>query len=402
MKKQIVFYCASHPFEMVYKMARLFKKKGYETVLVTMSEKDRFDYSFYSQAFSKIICSDFQFFKPSLKTPLYLIKRGPSFIKFLISIKLLNPYAVIGISGASWQLKLVHKYFFKKYPFIYFPYDILSFSFDSKTSALKYVKEFEIEAEKYCFENSQGVIHKGDPKELSSVSGRIHKNLKLPANQLSFLPYCSEEFEVPINKNKLSRKDKSLHMVYVGGFPSDPKFSQQLLEIFNTILHQNIHIHTYMTFKHVSEKQENQYIQTLFSNICKNKLFYLHNPLDAKAIIPEISKYDFGFWSSNLKSNGNIEPRFATGNKLSSYLESGIPFIYNKELIFVNNLMKTYNLSMSFDGKTIKKLNLKKINTKQNEKSIIKARKELSMERNFPRLESFITKISEDFNKNVA
>src|SRR4030042_4403988 len=119
-RKQIVFYCASHPFEMIYKIAKIFQEKGYETVLVTMSEKDRFNFDFYSDAFDRIICSNFQFFKPSLKTVPYIFKRGLSFIKFLISIKFLKPYVVIGITGANWQLKFLHKSFFKNFPFIYF------------------------------------------------------------------------------------------------------------------------------------------------------------------------------------------------------------------------------------------------------------------------------------------
>ena len=93
-KKKIVFYCATHPFEFHYKIAKIFKDRGYETILITMSEKDRFDSNFYSEGFDKIICSNFQFYKPGLKTIPYSIKRGFSLFKFLIYLRCLKPYAV--------------------------------------------------------------------------------------------------------------------------------------------------------------------------------------------------------------------------------------------------------------------------------------------------------------------
>ncbi len=392
-KKQIVFYCASHPFEMIYKIAREFKKRNYETVLLTMSEKDRFDHEFYSKAFDRIICSNFQFFKPSFKTSLYFLKRGVNLIKFLISMKLVKPHVVIGISGNNWQLKLAHKYLFKKYPFIYFPYDIISHFYNSAEEALKKsTKKFEINAEKYCFENADGIIHKGDPNELNYINGRIHKNLKITKRQLNFLPYCSKEFMFSMNRDKLSKKDKFFHMVSVGGFPP-PEFKD--------ILNQGIHIHLYFTFKHLPEKQEEEYITNLFKGIEKNKFFHIHKPLSPKELIPEISKYDFGFWTAKPSNKVNIEPTFATGNKLASYLEAGIPFVYNKELIFIDKLMKRYGLSISFDEGNLKNLKkrLQQIDWKKIEKNVITARKELNMEKNFVRLENFIKEIVSNFKK---
>jgi len=377
---------------MICKIAKIFREKGYETILVTMSEKDRFDFDFYSDAFDRIICSNFQFFKLSLGTIPYILKRGLSFIKFLISMKLLKPYVIIGVTGANWQLKFFHKFFFKKFPFIYFPYDIISHLHGSEKLALEVTKKFEIKAERYCFENADGIMHKGAPYELNYLNGRIHKNINITKKQLNFLPYCSGEFMVPVNRDKLSKKDKSFHMVYIGGFPAPE---------FKSILNQGIHIHVYFTFKHVSEKQEGNYIDMVFKEVKDDKFFHVHHPLNPKKLIPEISKYDFGFWTAKSSSKDYIEPAFATGNKLASYLEAGIPFVCNEELAFVNDLMKKYNISLSFNKENLKSLKkrLQKIDWKKVEKNIIIARKELSMEKNFPRLENFIKEIAEDFDK---
>ena len=61
------------------------------------------------------------------------------------------------------------------------------------------------------FENSDGIIHKGSPDELNPeyVNDRVlGPNIKLPKFKLSFPPYCSMDFIVPINNKKLSKKDK--------------------------------------------------------------------------------------------------------------------------------------------------------------------------------------------------
>ena len=165
-KKKILFYCATSPTVLIYKIAYLLKKHNYETILFANCEKEVFDYNFYKGAFDKIIVSNFSFNKLKLKNTKYILKRGLNLLKFLFLLKTTKPYAVIGVSGNNFQLKFVYKYFLKKHPFIYFPYDILGHFFSSKENALKsdLAPEFkELEAEKYLFENSDGILHKGSP-----------------------------------------------------------------------------------------------------------------------------------------------------------------------------------------------------------------------------------------------
>ena len=94
---------------------------------------------------------------------------------------------------------------------IYFPYDIRANEYATKEIAKKVrgIPNFEIKAERFCFENADGIMHKGAPNELKYLNGRmLGDNLKICPLDISFLPYCSKEFIIPINKNKLSKKDK--------------------------------------------------------------------------------------------------------------------------------------------------------------------------------------------------
>ncbi len=388
-KKRIIFYYASTPSIMIHRIAKRFHKKGYETILFAMCEKDRFDYQFYSEAFDKIECSNFQFFKLSLKTPFYFLKRGFSLMKFLISMKFVKPYIVMGISGNNWQLKLIHKYFLKKYPFIYFPYDILSIILNENKPP-----QFEINAEKYCFENSDGIIHKGDPDELKFFNNKMN----LSKFQLSFLPYCSNESIIPINKNKFSSQNKEIHLVYIGFFYNDPHSLKKFIKCFKIILQQKIHIHIYTRVSHIPEKEEEKYIHDFFKPLLDNKYFHLHKLVGKKETIQEISRYDFGFWPIHAVTK---ESKIATGNKLAGFLEAGLPFIYDQDLEFVDKLMKKWGMdNLSYNEKNLKTLKkrLMNLNYKNLLKKLEKARKNFDLDKNFSRLEKFIARIVERKN----
>lgn len=392
--KKIVFYFASPPSIHTYKIARLLHKRGYKTTLVTMCEKEALDINFYKNAFNEIIYSNFQFFRPSKKTIPYLLKRGLSFIKFLIKLKTLKPYAVIGVSGANWQIRTVHKLFFKKYPFIYFPYDIISLYSNSREEALKKgYKSYDLDAEKYNLENSDGILHKGSPEELEFFKT---KNYHLSKHQLNFSTYSSKEFSVPLNKNKISKKDKEIHIVYAGFFFNDQESVKIITDNFNEILSQKLHLHVYAHVNHIPKNQAEAYFKDLLERFIKSKYFHIHSPLGPKEIIKEMSKYDYTLWINtlNLKLPDN---KYHSGNKFASYLESGVPMIYCKESIYIDKLMKQFGLKklgFNRDLKDLKK-RLIKLDYKELEKKTLKAREDFDMDKNFPRLEKFIKKVVE-------
>ncbi|MDP2925036.1 MAG: hypothetical protein Q8N99_01560 [Nanoarchaeota archaeon] len=400
-KKKILFYSATAPTVMLSKIAKVFQEYGYYTILYTMCENDKIDYDFYNKTFDKIVSSNFQFFRPSIKSVPYLMLRGPYFLRFLLYMKFSKPYAVIGVCGNNWQLRIVHKYLLKKIPFIYFPYDILSHFYKSKEEALKAgVKDFEIESEKYCFENSDLIMHKGAPYELKYVEGRIFDKINFSPD-INFQPYCSDDYKIPLNKNKLSKKDNELHIVYTGFLANNPESKKIFLDYFESLLKQKIHLHIYTLVSHIPKEDEKKYIDDFFSSIINEKYLHIHEALDAKNLITEISKYDFSIWLSYETNLNNVEQVYGSGNKISTYLEAGLPILYNEKSVYLGKLLDKYGIGIRFTSKNLKtiKKRLKKLDYIKFENNILKSRDKFDMNYNFPRLEKMIKKVVEIKNK---
>ena len=406
-KKQIVFFCATTPYVMIYKIAKEFKKRGYETVLITISQRDKWDINWYKDGFDKIICSNFQFFKPTIKNSFNMLKRTPFLLKSIYEMKKLKPYVVFAVARPNYITALAMK-FFKKYPVIYFPYDINSHFHEEFREALKKgVKLYEINAERYCFENAEGILHKGDPGELEFLNKKsmLGEPVKMTPLQICFHPYCSDEFMAQINKNKLSKKDKRLHIVYVGGLSSGEKDLNSYKILFQKIINQKIHLHFYVKTQHLSNKESIGNLSPLIKYFFKNKYFHLEEPVPAKELASEISKYDFGIWVDHYLESSmeetSLYPNLTTGNKISSFFEAGIPFIFPNSFRFVGNLTKKYQLNFEKEIDDFDSLNddLKKLNYKKIEKKVIKARKDFNNNNHFLELEEFVKKVIAEKSK---
>ena len=133
----------------------------------------------------------------------------------------------------------------------------------------------------------------------------------------------------------------------------------------------------------------------LYSEISKHAYFHIHQPVGPTEIVSEISQYDLGFWPITKKTNEKIEPVFAMGNRISTYLEAGIPIFYDDESIFLGEIIKKYKIGLSYNDENIKdiKQKLKKLDFAQLEENILKARQDFDIDKNFPMLESFIKKV---------
>ena len=399
--KQIVFI-VSYSAVMLYKMSKIFRKKGYETVLIRMFKPISSDMEFYKDGYDKIIDFNILYFKPSLKnfflTLSLLIKNLFSFLFALSQTLRLKPYVILGRANPN-IMTAFFRIIFLKTPFIYFPYDIHAhWASNYEEAKIRGISFFEIKAERFCFEHSEGVMHKGAPEELNYINGRIlGDNIKLPKFIINFYPYCAEEFIVPINKNKLSKKDKEIHLVFVAsaGKQSKENYVYRLKEC-KYFLEQKIHIHLYLSSNTVCDEE---YEKKLFFEEYKNypniKYFHIESSLDPKSLNKEISKYDFGISPHFAKFyKFDLDRRFFMGNKVATYLEAGISFFYRKDNLFVDRLMKKYKLNLNYP-KSMKKFKetIKKLNYTEIEKNIIKARQDYLMEKHFPRLEEFIKKV---------
>ena len=398
-KKQIVFFCATTPYVMIYKIAREFKKRGYETILITISQRNKWDIKDYHDAFDKIICSNFQLSKPNLKNFFNMLKRVPYLARAIYEMKKLKPYVVFSIANPTYITALAMR-FFKKYPIIYFPYDISSQEYSNLGEAMmKGYKEYEVNAERYCFEHADGIMHKGAPNELQHLktSSMLGSPIKTTPLNIFFPPYCSDEFIVPINKNKLSKEDNEFHLAYVGGLFVDKETLEFYRSFFQRLIDQNIHIHSYSKTQHLSKEEDKKNLLPLIKSL-DPKFFHIEFALPPKKLIKEISKYDFGLFVDCYGADPQsvLVVSYSTGNKISSYLEAGIPFFYSKNFMSIDKILKKYNLDLGL--KDLNEFNdfnkkLKKLDYAKLEKNILRMRKDFNMAKHFLRLENFIKEV---------
>jgi hypothetical protein len=396
-RRQIVFFSA-FPEAMNYKIAKEFKSRGYETILFTISQKDQWDESEFVSAYDKIICTDFLFRKKNLKRPFHTLKKIPSLTKFYKEAKKLKPYAVIGTSYTNWSISWAIK-LFKDSPFIYFPYDIIALRFPKLETALEKKYKFELKSEKYNFEKADGILTKGPLSALDLLNKTYLGNVTLPPKKIEFLPYCSDEFIVPINKEKLSKKDGELHIAAAGGITFHKDSAEFFTTLFQKIISQKIHIHMYIKSNNLTKKEEENFNNN-FKTLMESKYFHIEKPLPPKVLTKELSKYDFGFWPDYFRlDKDRIEYKYALGNRMSTFLEAGLPFFYNPDLGFVHELLKKYGLNTNQidmnDLNNNDNLN-EKINSLDRvklERKVLRARSDFNFKNHFARLEKFVESV---------
>ena len=409
-KRQIVFI-EPHQTVMVYKIASEFRNRGYETILIRLLKPDKTYDNLFKKAYDNIIDLNLKHSKISrkniIKITFILLKNLPNLIHAFKKIIFLKPYVVIGRAPLSLPIAFF-RIIFKKVPFIYFPYDIRQHSLVK--NILNNTPKIELRAERYCYEKSDGILHKGSPDELNYINGRaIGNNIKFSKLNLSFPPYCSNELIVPLNKNKLSMLDKEIHFVYIAGTGKpNSEFYFLQLNFFRNILSQKIHVHTYYSSDvEFNKKQDNEKQKAIidFYEKCKDnpniKYYHIHKSLSFIEIIKEISKYDFGTTHPKILINSDLEPKFNTANKIASYLEAGLPFFSHSNYLFTNSLMKKYNISLIFpnDFKDLRKA-IKKIDKKKFNRNILIAQKDFNVNKQFSKLEEFVKKVVESKNKH--
>lgn len=393
MSRQIVFV-EGVPTIVSYKIAKALKRRGNEVVLISFL---KFDKTFYDNAYDKIICFDLDSFSKNFKNIIKITKKIPFIIKRIIEIKKLNPYAVIGTANPYplWLPALIRK-FVKKRPFIFFPYDVNILRFNEIESYKKAgIKNFEMKFEKYLYKKSDGIMFKG-------IENSFVKNkFKLDCPVINFPPYCDKEFITKINKNKLSKKDNEIHLVYIGDIEiSDNKQTLGMgswRDSIKKILAQKIHLHIYTPRHKEMEKSEE------YQDFMKNPYLHVYPSLGPKEIIHEISKYDYGLWFCNYDFN-IINYEFASligANKVASYLEAGIPIIFTDELEYMRAIMKKYNLDIHISNKSKNKIRemINELNYKNLISRVKLARRDFEMNKQICQLENFIDKLAENLKE---
>lgn len=381
-----ILFIESSPTDMLAKMAQVLKKKGYKTNLITLMGNTKSN--FLRESYEKLIPLDFKFFKINFnnlpKIMLYGFGKFQNLINLLKQINNLKPNLIIVRTTPNWLCFLIKKYF-KKIPIIYFPYDIRSFCYKDLSEAKIFgIPKFEIAAEKWCFENCDGIIHKGEDKELSYLNEKILGKVHIKSPSIHFLPYCISNLIIPLKNKKISKKE--INMVFVGHIG----LSESWVKSIKMVLKNKIHLHLYGKTANLSDKDSSRSKE--YQNFLNNKYFHLHSQVDQKDLSKEISKYDYGIWMGYYDIWAkNITT--CTGNKLASYLEAGLPIIYFRNHDYIGRILKKYGAGIGIEINTdLKKLLLKQ-NYKKLLKNIEKARKDLLMEKHIPRLEVFFKEV---------
>ncbi len=222
---------------------------------------------------------------------------------------------------------------------VFDPVDITSMRFGDN----KQVNQAELEAERFCFEHTHGIVHKGPEIQYA----RERYAIQCPT--LHFSNYCMDDWIVKDPLPKRSQRDTEWHFVIAGGIsplfisPRGYEYNQYG-ELAKRLAQQRIHLHLY------PPPTQGNPLATYALLAARNPYLHLHNGLPASEIGQEISQYDFGIWihpKNPLVTDDSY--RLAIGNKFFTYLESGLPIIINHDLVYGSELVREHRVGIVFN-----------------------------------------------------
>jgi len=283
---------------------------------------------------------------------------------------------VIGISEPNIFVSFA---FCTKAKKIFFPYDISYLRYNKKSKNKWYDYLFE----KHNFKKADGIIHKGPKDELGRLPDSFRARKKLC---LQFLPYC--------DGNKMIHSDKKhegIHIVYVGIVYDGINYPGAIsnMDTFRKLANHNIHVHVYPSNYEYIKKSES------ISDLKYHEYFHLHSPLFGNALRDELSKYHWGLYSfyfDNTFKSDWAETVF--GNKVSDYLEAGLPTITTKSLPFVCSIVNDYKLGFVANNESNIIYTIKNIDYDKVEKMVIKNRNKFTIDAHKDELINFLGSIN--------
>lgn len=204
---------------------------------------------------------------------------------------------------------------------------------------LSYMKR-DIANEKYCFENTTGVIsHSLEPQYIK----RIY-NMELSHKMCFFPNYCDDDFLV---ENPHTNLDE-IHIVYAGSVHGKHRDKAhfgitQFHEKIVQLAEQKIHFHVYPSPSQPEADYED-YVKLDKSS----EYFHYHEPIHHDKLTKELSKYHFGFLPFFQSEYGRLPEKltYATSLKLFNYVEAGIPVIVTEELAFQRWMLQRYSAAI--------------------------------------------------------
>ncbi len=368
-----------------YKISKTLKKKNVRMTAFYLQKCDR---KFYGKAFDEIYCLDL----PNLKTKTVLIEFAKNPLKFMnFFYRLLTIKTDITVSeGPPYYLTAFYMTIFKyRSKRIFFPYDIYS----ARLKDQSLLKKKQSLGEKYCFKNCDAIMY----KEGRGVLDLLPENYSVKTKPELYIPIYSfgEWFVKP--KRKLSDKDGEIHIVNPSAFYSgDSLIYDSMIPYMTQILKQRIHLHFYVSgniekIKEIGNKE-------LASNDKKlMKYFHIHKFVPPEKLSEEISKYDFGLYITHYTDLVKKDMvKFTSGNKISSYMEAGIPFIVKEENKLNSNLAKKHGIGVVVkDINNMKKI-LEEFNLDRAQKNVLKFREKYTFENHADEIIDFFSSLKQN------
>ena len=135
-------------------------------------------------------------------------------------------------------------------------------------------------------------------------------------NDVVFCNYVSESMMPTVFKDKLSEKDRRVHIIYEGTLASLEGDHYDLRKIFQDIASYGIHVHIY-------DSHSNTDYQQLAEG---DGFLHYHGHLGPRTLLEEMTQYDFGWSGFNVTKN-KAHMDVALPNKTFEYLACGLPVL---------------------------------------------------------------------------
>lgn len=364
-KKEIIFI-RKRPQMRFYKIAWAIKKEFPDYHLVLAAND--IDYNLYKDVFDEFYVykniEDLKGFVKNRNPLFFYLKAGPN----------IDLYEVMKSKDAL--------YIYDAYDFVGLRYGIESISPEER------------EAEKYLLENTDAIIYKFPDYLLDYYKDEA--GYKITSPTLNYLDYC-----LPHLFAKNTKKREHWHIAYAGvlsssKLPVNVYGNNQYFPFAEKICSQGINYHIFINKWQVSQNIEDykDYID-LMSN---SDFFTLHQSENQGNLQEILSGFHFGvsFHDFSVTNHKKMFGRTSIGNKLSTYLEAGLPIITSDNLEYNSAVVK--DLGVGFDiplnDLTSFKQIINDVDYKKMLRNVFKVREnDMSAQKNIHRFFEFIRQI---------
>lgn len=246
----------------------------------------------------------------------------------------------------------------------------------------------EIPHEKYCFENTTGIIARN-----LEVNESLRRYGLEGKPTILFSDYCDNgNFTY---REKVLKHGDEISLVYAGGlYGKSARGSSHGIENFDALissLPQNkIYLHLYPNpdapidyyYDYIVEQKQNPFLK-------------VHKSIPQKQMGEELSKYHFGVLPHFKEKSSKISPAklaYGTSNKFFNFLEAGLPILVSSEMIFMAWLVNRYKIGIVFNEQEQKNLRavIENCNYTLLQQNVLFVREQLSMHNNQLRYIKFV------------